>query len=123
MNVALGVLQIVLALAFLMAGLLKSTQPKEKLVTNMAWAEDFSPGTLKTIGVLEILAALGLVLPGLTGIATVLTPLAATGLAIVMVGAIVVHARRHETQGVIINVVLLLLSALIAWARFGPYHY
>jgi uncharacterized membrane protein YphA (DoxX/SURF4 family) len=122
-NVVLWVLQVILALAFGMAGVLKTTQPKEKLAKNMGWVEDYSPGMVKFIGAVEFLAALGLVLPAVTGIATVLTPLAATGLAIIMIGAIITHARRHESQPIVINVVLLVLTALIAWGRFGPYHF
>ncbi|MEU8267831.1 DoxX family protein [Sphaerisporangium sp. NPDC049002] len=123
MNVFLWILQVLLALAFGMAGVLKTTQPKEKLAANMGWVEDFSAGTVKFIGGVEFLAALGLILPAVTGIATVLTPLAATGLVLVMIGAIVVHVRRGEIQGVVINVVLLVLSGLVAWGRFGPYHF
>ncbi|MCW2879590.1 MAG: hypothetical protein JWQ95_3690 [Sphaerisporangium sp.] len=123
MNVFLWILQVLLALAFGMAGVLKTTQPKEKLATNMGWVEDFSPGTVKLIGGVEFLAALGLILPAVTGIAPVLTPLAAAGLVVTMIGAIIVHARRHEPQGFVVNIVLLVLSALVAWGRFGPYHF
>ncbi|WP_405147024.1 DoxX family protein [Sphaerisporangium sp. NBC_01403] len=123
MNVFLWIVQVLLALAFGMAGVLKTTQPKEKLATNMGWVDDYSAGTVKLIGGLEFLAALGLILPAVTGIATVLTPLAATGLALIMIGAIVVHLRRNEVQGAVLNVVLLILSALVAWGRFGPYHF
>ncbi|WP_424530995.1 DoxX family protein [Sphaerisporangium viridialbum] len=123
MNVFLWIVQVLLALAFGMAGVLKTTQPKEKLATNMGWVDDYSAGTVKLIGGLEFLAALGLILPAVTGIATVLAPLAATGLALIMIGAIVVHVRRNEVQGAVLNVVLLILSALVAWGRFGPYHF
>jgi uncharacterized membrane protein YphA (DoxX/SURF4 family) len=120
-NIVLWILQSLLALGFLAAGAIKLSQPKEKLQKNMAWTADFSAPTVKAIGALEILAALGLILPAATGILPVLTPLAATGLAIVMIGAIVTHARRKEAQTIVINVVLLLLAAVVAWARFGPY--
>lgn len=69
MNITLWVVQIILAAAFGLAGVMKSTQPKAKLAQNMAWVEDFSPGTVKLIGSVELLAALGLVLPAVTGIA------------------------------------------------------
>ncbi|GAA3799962.1 DoxX family protein [Sphaerisporangium flaviroseum] len=123
MNVFLWVLQVLLALMFGAAGVLKTTQPKEKLAKNMGWVEDFSPNMVKFIGAMELLAALGLILPAVTGIAPVLTPLAATGLAVIMVGAIITHVRRHEPPVALVNVVLLALSALVAWGRFGPYHF
>lgn len=64
---------------------------------------------------------LGLVLPAATGLVTVLTPLAATGLAVIMVGAAITHARRKEPQLIVVNVILLAIAALIARGRFGPY--
>ena len=122
MNVVLWIVAGVLAVAFLGSGLMKLAQPREKLVeSGMGWAGDFSPGAVKAIGALEVLGALGLILPAALDIAPVLVPLAATGLALVMVGAIVVHARRKETPMVVINVVLLALAAFVAWGRFGPY--
>ncbi|GAA2157973.1 DoxX-like protein [Humibacillus xanthopallidus] len=121
MNVVLWIIQGVLAAAFLAAGIMKSTQPKAKLQEKLPWVEDFSQGTVRLIGVVEILAAIGLVLPALTGIAPILTPLAATGLVIVMVLAAAVHVRRKEYSGVVVNAVLLVLAALVAWGRFGPY--
>lgn len=121
MNIVLWIVAIALALAFLAAGLSKLVQSKEKLAPRMAWVEDFETGPIKTIGALEVLGAIGLVLPGVTGIAPILVPLAATGLALLMIGAIVVHARRGETQAIPVNVVLLLLAVFVAWGRFGPY--
>ncbi|MCI2424403.1 DoxX family protein, partial [Saccharopolyspora sp. K220] len=96
MNVFLWIVQAVLAVMFAMAGVMKSTQPKEKLVDKLPWVNDFSAGTVRFIGVVELAAALGLILPAATGIAPVLTPLAATGLAVVMVLAALTHARRKE---------------------------
>lgn len=123
MNVAVWVLQALLALAFLAAGAMKLAQPKEKLAANpnLAWTEDFSGSTIKAIGGLEALGALGLILPAVTGIAPVLTPLAAVGLVLVMIGAAITHGRRGEQQAIVINAVLLILAAVVAWARFGPY--
>jgi uncharacterized membrane protein YphA (DoxX/SURF4 family) len=123
MNVVLWVLQGLLAIAFLAAGLMKISRPKEKLATNMGWVEDFSPGAVKAIGALEALAAVGLILPAATDIAPILTPLAAAGLILLMIGAAVTHARRGEQQMIGINVVLLLLAAIITWGRFGPYSF
>ena len=121
MNVVLWIIAGLLAAAFLAAGLMKVAQPKEKIVASgMGWAEAFSPGMVKLIGVLEIAAAVGLILPALLDIAPVLVPLAALGLVLLMLGAIVTHARRGETQMAVVNVVLLVLAAVVAWGRFGP---
>jgi uncharacterized membrane protein YphA (DoxX/SURF4 family) len=120
-NIALWIVQILLAVAFLGSGVMKLTQPKDKIATSMAWATDFSPTAIKFIGLVEVLGALGLVLPAVTGIATFLTPLAAVGLALVMVGAAITHGRRGEGQMIGVNVVLLVLALFVAWGRFGPY--
>ncbi|WP_306457962.1 DoxX family protein [Streptomyces sp. SA15] len=58
-----------------------------------------------------------------TDIAPVLTPLAATGLVVVMVLAAITHARRKEPGAIAFNAVLLILAALVAWGRFGPYSF
>jgi hypothetical protein len=122
MNVVLWVVAGVLAAAFLSAGLSKLLQPRKKLVASgMGWAEDFSDGAVKGIGALEVLAALGLILPAVFDVATVLVPLAATGLALLMLGAIATHARRTEYPMVVVNLVLFALAAVVAWGRFGPY--
>ena len=122
MNVVLWIVAGVLAAAFLASGLMKLAQPRQKIVeSGMGWAGDFSDGAVKAIGALEVLGALGLILPAVFDVATVLVPIAAVGLALVMAGAAVVHARRKETQMVVVNVVLLLLAAFVAWGRFGPY--
>lgn len=121
MNVFLWIVQAVLAAMFAMAGVMKSTQPKAKLVEKLPWVADFSPATVRLIGVVELAAALGLILPAATGIAPLLTPLAATGLAVVMLLAAATHTRRREPSAIAFNAVLLVLAALVAWARFGPY--
>jgi hypothetical protein len=119
-NAFLWVLQIALALVFLTTAGLKLAQPRERLATQFGWAEDFSDGTVKLIGVLELLAVAGLILPGLTGIAPVLTPLAALGLVALTFGAATVHVRRREPAFVALNAVLLVLAAIVAWGRLGP---
>ncbi len=121
MNIALWIAQILLALAFAAAGIMKSTQPHEKLAANMGWVGDYSPGFVRFVGIVEIIGALGLILPAVTGIAPILTPIAASGLAIEQAGAIVVHARRKEPQPIFANVVLIALSLFVAWGRFGDY--
>ena len=122
MGTVLWVIAIVLAVAFLAAGVMKLVQPKEKLAASgMGWTESYSAGTVKLIGALEVLAAIGLVLPAALDIVPILVPLAALGIVLVMIGAIVTHARRRETPAIAVNVVLLLLAAVVAWGRFGPY--
>ena len=122
MNITLWIIAIVLAVAFFLAGLMKIAQPKEKLAASgMGWTGDFPAGAVKAIGVVEVLGALGLVLPAALDVAPVLVPLAAAGLALAMAGAAVVHARRKENQMIGVNAVLLLLAAVVAWGRFGSY--
>ncbi|CAM5280443.1 hypothetical protein GCM10010329_78770 [Streptomyces spiroverticillatus] len=124
MNVALWIVAGVLALAFALVGLMKVAKPKEELASGgMPWVGDFSSGVVKALGAVEVLAAIGLVLPPLVDIAPVLVPLAATGLAVTMAGAAVVHARRKEGSAIGLNVVLLALAAFVAWGRFGPYSF
>lgn len=120
MNVFLWIVAGVLALLFLFAGITKLLRPKEQLAEQMGWVEDFSPGMVKLIGALEVLAAIGLVVPALVGVAPVLAPLAALGLVLVMVGAIVTHVRRKETPMVVVNLVLLALAGIVVVGRFGP---
>jgi uncharacterized membrane protein len=123
LNVTLWIVQAVLAVAFGLAGVLKATQPREKLAKSLPWVQDVSDGTLRLIGVAEFAAALGLILPAVTGIAVWLTPLAACGLALIMVLAAGLHARRKEPGAIATNVVLLALAVLVAWGRFGPYSF
>jgi uncharacterized membrane protein YphA (DoxX/SURF4 family) len=123
MNVVLWIVAGALALAFLTAGLTKLTQPKEKLRANMAWVEDFSPGVIKAIGGLEVLAAVGLILPAALDVVPVLVPLAAVGLVVLMAGAAITHARRKEFPMIAINLVLLVLAAVVVWGRLGPYSF
>ncbi len=118
MGTFLWVLQWVLALMFLMAGVMKMMQPQEKLAEKMGWVNDFSSGAVKTIGMLEVLAAIGLVVPPLVGVARGLTPAAAAGLVLVMIGAARVHLRRKESQMVMINMVLGMMALVVAWGRF-----
>lgn len=120
MNIALWAVQVILAPAFGAAEFLKATKSNADLHDRMAYVEDYSDAQVTAICV-EVLAALSLVLPGLTGIAPVLTPLAATGLVITMVLAAIVHARRGEGPMIAPNVGLGAAAAFVAWGRFGPF--
>jgi uncharacterized membrane protein YphA (DoxX/SURF4 family) len=117
-NLALWIVSILLAFAFGAAGFTKISQPKEKLSSKMHWVDDYSANGVKLVGLAEILGALGLILPWATGIAKILTPLAAVGLAIIMVLAALYHGRKGETREVAVNVVLFALAAFVAIGRF-----
>jgi len=118
MDIALWIVTGVLAAMYLIAGIMKTLTPQEKLAGSLPWVEDYRPGTVKLIGVAEFLGAVGLVLPWLIGIAPILTPLAATGLVIVQSLAIVVHLRRGEQKSLPFNAFLLLAALLVAIFRF-----
>jgi hypothetical protein len=100
---------------------MKLLRTRDQLSSTMGWVEDFSAGTIKMIGTLEILAAVGLVLPGLTGIAPVLTPLAASGLVLLMIGAATAHMRRREWGNLVPVALLGGMAAVVAWGRFGAW--
>jgi uncharacterized membrane protein YphA (DoxX/SURF4 family) len=120
MEIVVWVLQILLALAFLGAGVMKLARPRPALVSSgMGWADDYSDGGVKGIGALEVLGAVGLVLPAALGIVPILTPIAALGLALVMAAAVVVHLRRKEQ--IVAPLVLGVLALVVAVLRFGPY--
>jgi uncharacterized membrane protein len=112
-NIFLWILQSVLAAVFALSGLGKAFQPKEKAVVKAPALEDYTPATIRFIGAAELAGAIGLVLPAV-GVATVLAPTAALGLAVLMVLGAAVHVRRREALGVGVTVVLCLLAVLVA---------
>jgi len=118
MNIALWIVQVLLALAFAGSGISKLMQPYEKLAERMGYVKDFSPGAIRGIGVLEVLGAIGVILPALTGILPWLTPTAGIGLGLVMLGAMATHLRRKEYPMIVGNLVLLALAAFVAYGRF-----
>lgn len=122
MNTATWIVQGVLAFTLLGAGGMKLAKSRKALISgsaSMAWAQDFSDGGVKLIGALEVLGAVGLVLPWALGVAPVLTPLAGAGAALLLVGAAVVHLRRQENKAIGAPLVLALLGAFVAVSRFG----
>ena len=123
MNLALWIIAGLLAVAYLVAGVGKLIVPKEKIAAvgpSARWVEDFSAGTVKAIGALEVLAAVGLVLPAALDIAPVLVPLAAVGLVLLMAGATITRLRRHEAKAMVADLTYLALAGFVAWDRFGP---
>jgi uncharacterized membrane protein YphA (DoxX/SURF4 family) len=120
-NTLLWVVQVLLALVFLGGGLMKLLRTKAALEPSMGFVANYSAAQVKGIGAVEVLAALGLILPALTGVVPVLTPLAAVGVVLIMIGAVVTHGRRGEHAHLTMNVLLLVLALVVAWGRFGPY--
>ena len=119
MDTTLWIAEALLAAIFAITGTVKLTQPRELLAAGpMSWAADVTDAQFRTIGALEVLGAVGLVLAAALG-APGLTALAATGLALTMVGAIVTHARLHETERLAVPVVLLAVSIFVAIAAVG----
>jgi hypothetical protein len=96
MSTALWATQIFAALVFLMTGTTKLVVPRERLARRMHWAADWPRWRIKLLGFAEVAGAAGLILPAATGIAPVLTPIAAVCLALLMAGAIATHRRLHE---------------------------
>jgi DoxX-like family len=121
---ALWIVEGILAFAFVFAGGIKLALPNRRLLDRgpaMAWVADFRQPAVKTIGALEVVGAAALILPPLLGVATFLTPLAATGFVLLMIGASIVHWRRGETVAIGLPVLLGVLALVVAVLRFGPY--
>lgn len=116
MNVVLWIVQVLLAIAFGFSGAMKAFTPIDELAKNIPWVLD-SPGLARFIGVAELLGAVGVVLPAATRIKPGLTPLAAVGLAVVMVLAIGFHIMRSEWSAIVFPLVLLALALFVAWGR------
>jgi len=122
MNLALWIAAGVLAAVLLVAAINKLVMSKEKLATfpGGGWVEDFSPGALKAISAVEILGAVGLILPAVLAVAEVLVPLAATGAALLFAGAVITRLRRGERVTIVVDLAYLGLAVFVAWGRFGP---
>jgi hypothetical protein len=120
MNIALWIVAGVLGVVFLLAGSTKLFLPREKLARapGGGWVWDFSPGFVRSLGAVEIVGVVGLILPAALGIANVLVPLAALGLGLVMVGAAIVESRREEFKHVALNLTYLSLAAFVVFGRF-----
>ena len=121
-NVALWIAAIAAAAMSFYAAMNKMAVPKDKLVrqgVGTRWAEDFSAGQIRAIGAVEAVGALGLILPQATGIAEVLTPIAAVGLIVLQFGAIATHLRRREAIILPVNLVLVALLLFVAIGRFA----
>ena len=119
-DTALWVAQGVLAAVFAASGGLKAVMSKERLLASgQTGVRDYSLPAIRAIAACELAAAVGLIVPGLAGRALVLTPLAAVGLAGVMVGAAVAHTKLREPRNVAVNAVLFVICVGVAAGRFA----
>ncbi|QJS99058.1 DoxX family protein [Streptomyces asoensis] len=114
MNVAYGIVAGLLALFYLYGGGVKMVRSREQLRPMMAWVDSAPMPAVRAIGLLEVLGAIGLILPPLTGIAPWLALAAAIGFAILQVGATRVHLARGDRQ-IALNLTLLLAAAVTIW--------
>tara|TARA_R110002050_G_scaffold281956_2_gene429676 strand:+ start:50674 stop:51084 length:411 start_codon:yes stop_codon:yes gene_type:complete len=116
-NIALWIAQGLLAVMFIMAGIMKATQPIEALAESLPWVTSTPLGLVRFIGISELLGGLGLLIPSIFRFKTFLTVWAALGLALVMVLAAGFHASRGEFPNIGMNVVLIGIALFIAWGR------
>lgn len=117
LNLVLWIVQIFLAIVFMMAGALKAFQPYEAIARFINWAPDVSPALVRFIGVSEILGAIGLILPGWIGFWPRLTVPAASGLSFIMFSASIFHLIRGEYFALPLTVFLCALAAFVEHGR------
>jgi uncharacterized membrane protein YphA (DoxX/SURF4 family) len=117
-NVTLWIGQILLGVFFAMAGFAHAFTPIDELARTAHWAADAPVALVRFIGVMELLGALGVILPRATGVAKYLTPLAAIGLAAIMVLAIGVHLGRGEVSSIWMHPIVIAVAAFVAWGRW-----
>lgn len=125
MNLALWIVAGLLAALALFGGLTKAFMNKAKLddlgaKSGGGWTMHASAGFVRTLGGLEISAAAGLILPAVLGIAPVMVPVTAVCWTLLMIGAMITHARYEQYKYVALNLVYLAMAAFVAWGRFGP---
>jgi uncharacterized membrane protein len=119
MSIAVWIVSGILAAAYLFSGSNKLFRPREALKPIMPFVESLTPWQVKVIGALEILGALGLIVPVLTGVAPWLTPVAAVCLALLQLGAFSLHVKRGEARTAsIVNGLLFAAAVFVAVTRF-----
>jgi uncharacterized membrane protein YphA (DoxX/SURF4 family) len=117
LHVALWIVQVLLALVFLMAGVTHAVMPVAQAAASSPWMADVPLWFARFVGIAELAGALGLVLPAATRRSPWLTPLAAVGLVLVMALAIPFHIMRGEANVIGVNIVVAALAAFVAWGR------
>ena len=120
MNTTLWIGQGVLAALFLVSGTMMLTRPRSWLIEKLGtWIQRTPFWLVKLLGALEVLAAIGLIVPKAAGILPIFTPLAACGVVVVMIGAIIIHTRQNEYLEVALNVALAAVAVFVVSGRFG----
>lgn len=120
MNVTLWIGQVLLAAIFALSGTLKSTQSRERMIASGQTAAKIVPlPYMRLAGGSELLGVLGVILPWATGIAKVLTPVAAAGFAVIMILAAMVHSRLREPRTVAANLTIMAVAVAVSWGRFA----
>lgn len=117
MKVATWIVQSGLCAVLLGSGLVKILTPYEEIAATVAWAQLFSAPAVVALGVVQLAAAAGLILPALTGIGEFLTPAAAVGVVLYMIGAAVVHVLVDEPHMIVLPASVAAPAAFVAWAR------
>lgn len=117
MFILIWICQLLGGVMFTLAGIMKSTQPKEKLSAKMPWVNSFSAGSVKMIGILQLLGGIGMIVPWVTGIFPILTPIAAAALGLMMLFAAAYHLSKKEFKEIGINLFLFLIVAVVAYGR------
>lgn len=115
MELAYWIIAALLAVFYVYAGGKKTTQSQEQLRPMMGWVDRVPMPLVRTIGVLEVLGAAGLILPPATSIAPGLAIAAAIGLALIQIGGIALHLSRGEARLIGLNIALLVIAAVVAW--------
>ncbi|NOT32938.1 MAG: DoxX family protein [Candidatus Eisenbacteria bacterium] len=118
LSIGLWSAQVLLAALFAISGTIKSMQSIELLHKAIRWTPSVPDALIRFIGIAELAGALGLLLPAFTRIAPRLTPVAATGLGVIMLFAAAFHISRGETAVLPFNTGLFALAAFVAWGRF-----
>lgn len=116
-TIALWAAQLFLAAAYGLFGSMKATQPLDQLSLMMQWIPDFPPLFVRTLGVVEVLGAIGLILPSLTRIQPRLTVVAALCILVHQFCAVALHLSKGEANVLGLNVVLIALAGFIFWGR------
>lgn len=120
MNIALWIVAGLFGSGYIVGGIIKQAWSYERYAAAQHWPEDFTPGNVRFMGVVELTGGIGLILPGLLDVATVLVPIAGSGMALYMAGAVTERVRRREHKELLGDLVFLAAMFFVAWGRFGP---